>query len=221
MILETASIKAIRYACMNFHYAKSIPVNTFGYSVFNDKKEWCGVILYAMGANKNLPKMFNLQQGQVVELVRMALNGKQGITTKCMALSMKLIKKKLPLAKLIVSYADGGQNHLGIIYQASNWFYTGDSKLDSLIVNGEIKHRKTVFSKYKCNSVEKLNKMGIKAERANCEVKRRYIYPLTKEIIPLCKSMSKPYPKQACEVNQDKHSTSSTEIGGSNPTHTL
>jgi hypothetical protein len=27
--------------------------------------------------------------------------------------------------------------------------------------------------------------------------------------------------QQACEVNQDKRSTSSTEIGGSNPTHTL
>ena len=34
MRLEKASYKAIKYACLNFHYAKSIPVNTFGYSVF-------------------------------------------------------------------------------------------------------------------------------------------------------------------------------------------
>ena len=54
--------------------------------------------------------------------------------------------------------------------------------------------------------------------------KRKYIYPLDKTLIPLCKSLSKPYPKkeqQAQEVNQDKRSASSTEIGGSNPTLAL
>ena len=38
MRLEIASNKAIKYACLNFHYSKSVPVNTFGYSVFNKKK---------------------------------------------------------------------------------------------------------------------------------------------------------------------------------------
>ena len=77
MRLEKASYKAIKYACMKFHYAKSVPVNVFGYSVFNDKNEWCGVILYGTGANNNISKQYNLKQGNVIELVRMALNGKQ------------------------------------------------------------------------------------------------------------------------------------------------
>ena len=54
MRLEIASNKAIKYACMNFHYAKAVPVNTFGYSVFNDNNEWCGVILYGTGARPNI-----------------------------------------------------------------------------------------------------------------------------------------------------------------------
>ena len=58
MRLEIASHKAIKYACMNFHYAKAIPVNTFGYSVFNEKDEWCGVVLYGTGANNNLATQY-------------------------------------------------------------------------------------------------------------------------------------------------------------------
>jgi hypothetical protein len=121
MRLEKASNKAIKFACMNFHYAKSVPVNPVGFSVFNDKSEWCGVILYAVGANNNIAKTYNLNQGNVIELVRMALNGKQESTSKALSISLKLIKKSLPLVKLIVSYADKDQNHSGIIYQAKEY----------------------------------------------------------------------------------------------------
>lgn len=94
MRLEIASIKAIRYACMNFHYAKSIPVNPFAFSVFNNKNEWCGCILYNAGANLNIGKQFDLVNGQIIELIRMALDGKQESTSKALSLSLKLIQKK-------------------------------------------------------------------------------------------------------------------------------
>ena len=79
MILKKASHKAIKYACLKFHYAKSVPVNVLGFSVFNKENEWCGVVLYGIGANNNLSKAYSLPQGSVIELVRMALNGKQEI----------------------------------------------------------------------------------------------------------------------------------------------
>ena len=130
MKLEKASYKAVSFACLNFHYAKSIPVNTFGYSVFNDNNEWCGVVLYGTGANNNLASQYKLNQGNVIELVRMALNGKQESTSKALSLSLKLIKKDLPLCKLIISYADKDQNHNGTIYQATNWYYVGQSMVN-------------------------------------------------------------------------------------------
>ena len=116
MKLEKASNKAIKFACMNFHYAKSVPVNVLGYNVFNELKEWCGVILYGTGANNNIATQYNLKQGEVIELVRMALNGKQENTSKALSISLKLIKKDVPLCKLIVSYADKDQNHKGFAY---------------------------------------------------------------------------------------------------------
>jgi hypothetical protein len=206
MRLEKASYKAIKYACLNFHYAKTVPVNVFGYSVFNDKNEWCGVVLFGTGANKNLAIQYKLNQGNVIELVRMALNGKQESTGKALSLSLKLIKKDLPLCKLIISYADKDQNHIGIIYQATNWYYTGQSivnqKDPSYIIDGKRIHGKTISDKCKryglVKNIENAKKV-YKAKQATEYVtkgKIKYIYPLDKNLVPLCKSLSKPYPKK-------------------------
>lgn len=211
MRLETASYKAIKYACLNFHYAKAVPVNCIGYCIFNDDKEWCGVILFGLGANKNMPKRYGLNQGECAELVRMALNGKQGITSKAMSMSIKLFKKENPLIKMIVSYADSMQNHLGIIYQATNWIYDGFSKGDSMIVNDIQIHRKSLYSKYGNSSITQLQSLGLKVEKSNKYIKHRYIYPLDKSLIPLCRSLSKPYPKHAAVAHLGEQLTTSQE----------
>jgi hypothetical protein len=212
MRLEIASYKAIKYACLNFHYSKSVPVNTFGYSVFNKDDEWCGVVLYGTGANNNLATQYNLKQGNVIELVRMALNGKQESTSKALSISLRLIKKDLPLVKLIVSYADKDQNHKGTIYQATNWLFVGfsmlNSKDSSWIVNGKRFHGRIISdwvkSKGGLNGLtrkEFLKKHYDKnAEEFITKGKIKYIYPLDKNLIPLCKSLSKAYPKNAQEV---------------------
>ena len=213
MRLEIASNKAIKYACFNFHYAKSVPVNTFGYSVFNKKNEWCGVVLYGSGANNNLANEYNLKQGQVIELVRVALNGKQSKTSQALAISLKLIRKKVPLCKLIVSYADVDQNHLGTIYQATNWYFTGVSMQNttdsSWIIKGKRYHGRIISDWVKAKGG--LNGLSRKeflqkyydrnAKEFITKGKIKYIYPLDKNLITLCKELSKPYPKkQASEA---------------------
>ena len=206
MKLEKASYKAVSFACLNFHYAKSIPVNTFGYSVFNDNNEWCGVVLYGTGANNNLASQYKLNQGNVIELVRMALNGKQESTSKALSLSLKLIKKDLPLCKLIISYADKDQNHNGTIYQATNWYYVGQSMVNkkdaSYVIDGKRIHGKTISDKCKRYGLIKNIENAKKVYKAKEVIeyvtkgKIKYIYPLDKSLLPLCKSLSKPYPKK-------------------------
>lgn len=200
MRLEKASHKAIVYACMNFHYAKSIPASIVSYSVFNNIGEWCGVICYGLGANNNMSKTYNLKQGQVLELVRMALNGKQESTTKAMAISIKLLKKNAPLVKLIVSYADYEQGHLGTIYQATNWIYTGYSTDRCIIVNGKKMHKRTISDKYGNRQVDKLRQMGLKIEVKKTQPKFKYIYPIDKSLIQYCNTLKKPYPKKYADI---------------------
>ena len=218
MRLEKASQKAIKYACLNFHYSKSVPVNPFAFSVFNDKNEWCGCILYSAGANNNLGNQYGLKIGQVIELTRMALNGKQESTSKALSLSIKLLKKHLPLVKLIVSFADTKQKHICTIYQATNWFYTETVKTTpDWFFRGRWMHQRQVNS-----LIGSLTKLPKDTKKRPGFDKIRYIYPIDKSLIPLCKSLAKPYPKkQAQEVKEDKHDASSIEIGGSSPTLAL
>jgi hypothetical protein len=189
MRLEKASGKAIKYACLNFHYSKTVPVNVFGYSVFNEKNEWCGVSLFGTGASPKIAMKYNLKQGQVIEFVRMALNGKQSKTSEVLAISLKLIKKDLPLVKLIVSYADQEQGHIGVIYQATNWYFLGEVKSPPII---EGKHNKSMGGNI--SAARKL--LGREPKVFYPKPKYKYIYPLDKSLIPLCKLLSKPYPKK-------------------------
>lgn len=61
MRLEKASYKAVKYACLNFHYAKVVPVVGIAFSVFNNKGEWCGVITFGYGASANMGKPYKLK----------------------------------------------------------------------------------------------------------------------------------------------------------------
>lgn len=199
MRLEKASHKAIIYACMNFHYAKSIPVVGLAFSVFNDNNEWCGVICYGLGSANNIAMRFGLNQGQVIELLRMALNGKQESTTKAMAISLKILSKYSPNVKLIVSFADSEKGHIGTIYQATNWYYIGYSTDTNLIINGNREHRRTTFTRYGTSSIDKLKQKGLKVELVKTKPKWKYIYPIDKTLINYCKSLSKPYPKKQAQ----------------------
>ena len=193
MILKKASHKAIKYSCLKFHYAKSVPVNVLGFSVFNKENEWCGCIVYGLGANNNLAKSFKQPQGSVIELVRMALNGKQESTSKAMAISIRILKKYVPLAKVIVSYSDMKQNHKGVIYQACNFYYVGSIIAESCIdpEDGLVKHSRILFSKY--GSTKGLTRVKDKP-------KHKYLYPLTKELKERCLELKKPYPKNASKA---------------------
>lgn len=154
MKLEVAHKKAIEYACKKYHYSKSVPVNVHGYSVFEGegslKDKFRGVVLFGRGANNNLAKSVGMRQGQVIELVRVALDGKQSWTSKAVAIALRLVKKDIPLAKVCISYADTAQGHEGIIYKATNWDYVGQIQSESAIdpEDGKAKHTRILHSKY-------------------------------------------------------------------------
>ena len=200
MKLEYASKEAIKYACKHFHYSRSIPANPVGYSVFNGKNEWCRVVIFAVGATPHIASPYNLRQGEVIELVRVALNGKQGSTSQCVSVALRLIRRDIPLARLVVSYADIDQEHVGTIYQASNWYYEGKKGEDTksgYIINGKKTHNKSVHSLGLRQTLAEVRKhLDPNATEFITKGKYKYIYPLKPEMIDLCKKLHKPYPKK-------------------------
>jgi hypothetical protein len=190
MKLTKANIKAINYACTNFHYSKSVPTVQYAYNVYNNNNEWCGVIIYGGGANNNLAKNFNLHNGEVLELERVALNVKQEQTSKAVALSLKLLHKENPIVKVIVSYADHRQNHVGTIYKATNWLFLGISKTSDTqyYYNGKWTHERTINSK---KNRDYLKKILPKRKNSN---KFKYIYCIDKDLKNKYQKQAKEYP---------------------------
>lgn len=207
MKLTIASYEAVKYACLHFHYAKAIPMALCSFNVYNDAKEWCGCIIYSPGANQHLGKKFGLVQGQVCELVRMALNGKQESTSKALALSLKLLKKQNPLLQLVVSYADCDQEHIGTIYQATNWIYEGlmeqNGGTPKYLIDGKVTHGRTLSKRGWKQNIDWIKKYKVPdVKLVYTKGKHKYLYPLTNNIKSKCKTLSQPqpYPKQHAAI---------------------
>lgn len=205
MRLEKASRKAVDFACKNYHYSKNAAprAHDLAFSVF-ENSVFCGCICYGRGATNDIGKPYNLNSGECIELIRVALNGKQSSTSKALSISLKLVKKYAPLTRMIVSFADPEQTHIGILYQATNWIYVGKTiPAKEYILNGKRIHGRTYRSAGKPKN----------AEEVYGSSKFRYIYPLDKTLIPLCKSLSKPYPKKCAESVMVAQLTSSQKEG--------
>lgn len=131
MRMRPATPKEIRFSCLRYHYAHAVPVVTHGCSVFDEGGVFIGTVLFGPGANRNIGTAYGLLPGQVVELVRVALNGKQGHghTSQAVAMAVRSLHRDCPAIRLIVSYADIDHDHVGTIYQATNWVYTGETKV--------------------------------------------------------------------------------------------
>lgn len=122
-------------------------------------------------------------------------------------MSLKQIKKDVPQCRMIVSYADVDQHHLGTIYQATNWIYTGQSDgMRYFVINGIKTHPKTVWSRIvtiegkrrRCpQTIEAVRQFFDKdATIFESKGKRKYLMPLDKEIRKRIAPLAKPYPKE-------------------------
>lgn len=119
-----------RKAVEQWHYSHVCPAFTFGYSFFTPDSKFIGVVLFGRGANRNIGSPYGLEQSQVLELVRVALNGLQGHgnTSRIVAAAIRQVRKDAgPSLRMLVSYSDQDQGHAGTIYQATNWVYAGQT----------------------------------------------------------------------------------------------
>lgn len=199
MILTNASAKAIRYACQNFHYSQSVPSVQYGYNIYNDEGEWCGVVCFGSGANYHIGDSYGLCQGEILELVRVALNGKQNKTSQCVASALRKLHQQNPLVRMVVSYADIDQQHKGIIYQATNWLYEGitqNNQRCAFIIHGKRYHPKSVYSRgWKQNEQWLKENIDPDASTIFGKGKHKYLYCFDKKLLKTYKERTKPYPK--------------------------
>ena len=108
---------------LQIHYAHRFPSITYAYGLFLDN-QLCGVVTYGT------PPSSNLRRGvagdkyimDVLELNRLVLrHNRKNEASMLVGQSLKMI----PYNRIIVSFADISNGHIGYVYQACNFIYTG------------------------------------------------------------------------------------------------
>src|SRR5690606_16022678 len=117
------------YACENWHYSKSMPTPPRQFVGAWEDGAFIGVVIFSRGNASGIGKPYGLKQTEVCELTRVAMRNHVTPVSRILRFAIKFLKQRSPGIKLLVSYADPGQDHHGGIYQASNWIYTGTVKV--------------------------------------------------------------------------------------------
>jgi hypothetical protein len=183
-----------------------------------------GVIIFGLGANRHLSRPFGLKDTEACELVRVALApGRAHPTSRCVAIALKLLRRQSPGLRLVVSYADAGQGHVGTLYQAGGWLYLGTSDQSYIRVRGQVEHPRTLYDRFgpKGQSIPWLREhVDPRAERVPMASKHKYVMPLDKKLRRELESSALPYPKNAAEATGVAAGDQPVK-GGSIPTRPL
>ncbi len=163
------------------HYAKRMPSISYSFGLFinGDLK---GVCTFGQPAGACLSK--GLFGGgyikQIIELNRLFIDDDVDLhcaASRLVSSSIKLLRNNI----CIVSFADSTMNHVGTVYKACNFIYTGlSAKRTEWVIEGmEHLHSKSIADKAKKGGGrwdELKNKYGNKLKKRNRPQKHRYIY---------------------------------------------
>jgi len=183
------NIERISYAdtkpfILDIHYAKRMPSISYAYGLF-DVEDLIGIISYGSPASPALCKGIAGEENRslVIELNRLVLkHNKKNQASMLIGASFKL----LPKPRIIVSYADTAQNHLGVVYQATNFMFRGTSKPRTDMAGKDGKHSR--------------HHLGDRTKRVFRSAKHRYVYILgnkneKKKLLKDLKYKVQEYPK--------------------------
>lgn len=193
--------RAAVYAVTRWHYSAVMPSGKLVRVGAWEHGEFIGVVLFGRGASPLLGNQFGTTATEVCELTRVALREHQAPTTQVVAQAIRWLHHSNPGLRLIVSFADEGAGHLGVMYQAGNWIYTGASQGNDskrYRVNGRMFHPKTLYSTYGVGgqSIPWLRQhVDPTAEKVFLPPKHRYVMPLDRAMRRRCQRLAVPFPR--------------------------
>jgi hypothetical protein len=203
MALEEYEIKAISNkeataVVIEHHYLHRKAPCSFAFGLFKGDTI-VGVIIYGTPSSATLRSGIAgvANKDNVIELTRLWVddsvpkNGESFLIGN----TLSLINKEI-----VVSYAEIQQGHIGVVYQATNWLYTGlSAKRTDWVIEGIDKHSQTLADKYTSKEIREIygDKFSLKPRPR----KHRYVYLncnkyRKKQLMKELKYAIMPYPKR-------------------------
>ncbi len=202
------------------HYSHCMPCCELALGFFVENVLNCAIVF---GQSATARMADSLPSKHYWELVRLFSFDWAGKNTEsyCIGRSLKFIGKHYH-KDLIISFADPAENHIGYIYQATNWLYCGLTSQTggyTYFFDGKWQHPRTTVSRYGTREHEKILAIAPDIKFKRIPRKHRYIYLLgsrkqKKELRQKLKYPILPYPKLAEEVSKEIRTASSCEGSG-------
>ena len=109
---------------LNKHYAKRIPSISYAFGLYDSNNDLQGICTFGRTAFYEPSLICGEENKNIVyELNRLCVN--DGQPPNALSYFVSSCIKLLPCPSILISYSDEAQGHLGHIYQATNWLYTG------------------------------------------------------------------------------------------------
>ena len=180
---------------LNKHYAKRIPSISYAFGLYDSNNDLQGVCTFGKPAS---PFLCDGVCGKdkscfVYELNRLVINDNCPKNTASYFISKAI--NKLPGGLILVSYADTVMGHIGKVYQASNWLYTGATKERTDIGFDDGSHSRHYDKKidYKLNRKIRTSKHRYIYFTGNKKQKRNNRLNLNYDILPYPKGDTRRY----------------------------
>lgn len=210
--LAWVSHHVAKYAVRRWHYSRRLSSARNAYIGVWEDDRFIGVVVFGVGSgNVTNGRRYGLAKShEMAELTRIALAPHMTAVSRILSIAVKMIRRRSPNLRLLISMADQAQGHHGGVYQAAGWIYTGETKPDvEYFYRGRWRHHRTVTSA--------VSAQGLPSR--SVAPKYRYLLPLTSEVRQLVIGMGRPYSKR--QKDSSEPATFQVAEGGAAPTLAL
>jgi hypothetical protein len=147
MIVKSIDRRTADLVVSNKHYSKRLGIFWEGFGLYSEEK-LIGVCCFGQPSSPIQKYAFENRDFRLYELTRLVVdNGINNAASFLISQSIKMLKERFCA---IVSYADSAHGHSGIVYQATNWIYTGPTVSHDCLymVDGKPTHPMTLRDKF-------------------------------------------------------------------------
>ncbi|MFC1953992.1 DNA methyltransferase [Chloroflexota bacterium] len=170
----------------------------FAFGVLRDGR-LLGTLTFGAGPHNAYKLVGYAKQDDCLTLTRLWLSDElpANSESRIIGVSLRAIKKNTKV-KFVVSYADPSQGHLGTIYQATGWTYTGLSEAMPMfdLGDGRVRHSRSLSHAYGTHSLKYFKDKGVAVKVVPQSRKHRYIYFLDRAYRERLTVRALPYPKK-------------------------
>ncbi len=198
LTVRPISHRAAKELLVRSHYLHSMPGGTkLAFGIFSGKR-LMGAVTLGVGPFNVHRLVAGSTRDDCLVLSRLWLADDlpKNSESRVLAVILRSIGRDTSV-RLLVTYADPTAGHVGTIYQATGWLYTGMSEPSVLydIGDGVLRNSRTLGHAYGTRSSRYFSEHGVELKGLRQEAKHRYVYFLDKAWSDKLNVPVRPYPK--------------------------